>query len=451
MAIGLSFLLLPQINHLLELPLSLGSLSVPSILLFLIILILAVTVLSGLYPAILLSAFKPVEALKNKFTENSIKGVLLRRGLVTLQFSISQLLIIATVVILYQMNYLKNFPLGFNKDAVVNVPIPGDSISQSKLSALRNQLLQNSGIKEISYSFASPSDNYYMDNYFKFNNSATKTDFLTQFKWADAEYFKLYDMTFIAGGPYNSSDSVNGYVINETLMKKLNIINPQDAIGKYINIWDDKTKYAPITGVVKDFNVSSLKAEIPPVLMGSCKDFFGTMNIKLATGNINAALTAIERIWNKTFPNDVYEYQFLDEKIAKFYGRESQLSLIYKLFAGIAIFISCLGLYGLVSFITVQRTKEIGIRKILGASVSNIVLLLSGEFTLIIIIAFAIAAPVAWYFMNDWLRAFAYRINLGPAIFLEAVIISILIAWATVGYKTVRAATTNPVKSLRTE
>ncbi len=229
--------------------------------------------------------------------------------------------------------------------------------------------------------------------------------------------------------------------------------NPEDAIGKNIIIWDDKTKLAPIVGVVKDFNVSSLREEIPPVLLASWKDAYQTINIKLQPGNdnIKRSLASIEKLWSSTFPNDIYQYQFLDEKIANFYKSEAQLSTLYKLFAGVAIFISCLGLYGLVSFMAVQRTKEVGIRKTLGATVGHIVYLFSKEFTVLILIAFAISAPLGWYFMNKWLQGFTYKITMGPAIFILAIAASVLIAWITVGYKAIRAALANPVNSLKSE
>jgi ABC-type antimicrobial peptide transport system permease subunit len=331
------------------------------------------------------------------------------------------------------------------------VPFPGDSVSRTKLTALRAQLLQEAGIKDVSYSFASPSDNNGWSSDFKFNNSPKKTDFGANLKWADAEYYNLYKLQFVAGQPYAKSDTINGFVVNETLLKKLGIRDPKDAIGKYIGLWDDKKKYAPIVGVVKDYNISSLKNEIPPVLMSSWKDVYQVINIKVQPANINHTLKAVEKLWNDSFPSGLYEYQFLDDKIATFYKSEDQLSHLYKIFAGIAIFISCLGLYGLVSFMAVQRTKEVGIRKTLGASVQNIVYLFSKEFTLLLLVAFVISAPVAYYFMHNWLQDFTYRISIGPGIFILAILLSTVIAWITVGYKAVKAALANPVKSLRSE
>jgi putative ABC transport system permease protein len=451
LAIALAEIALPMLNKLLEIKLTNAFIIDPVLLSFLLGIIISVTLLSGLYPAMVLSGFNPISALKNKIVAGRTSGISLRRALVVFQFCIAQVLVIGTLVIIHQMSYFKNKSLGFDKDAILTVPFPGDSLSKSKLSTLRDQLLSQPGIKDISYSFASPSDDNGWGSDFKYNNAPKQTNFSAQLKWADAEYFNLYKLQFVAGQPYSKGDIIHGYVVNETLIKKLGIRDPREAIGKYIKLWDDKKKYAPITGVVKDFNIGSLKNPIQPVLMSSWKNVYQKINIKVQPQNITQTLASIEKLWNNTFPDGMYEYQFLDEKIASFYKSEDQLSQLYKIFAGIAIFISCLGLYGLVSFMAVQRTKEVGIRKTLGASVASIVYLFSKEFTLLIIIAFAFSAPIGWYFMNKWLQDFTYHIPLGPGIFLLAIIASVAIAWITVGYKAIMAALANPVKSLRSE
>jgi len=451
LAIGIAELTLPMLNHLLEIEISGTFLANPLFLAFLAAIIVGVTLLSGFYPAVVLSGFNPIEALKNRIKAGKTSGISLRRTLVVVQFMIAQFLVIGTLVIIYQMDYFRNKSLGFEKEAILTVPFPGDSINRSKVSTLRDQLLQQPGIKDVSFSFASPSDNNGWSSDFKFNNAPKQTNFSANLKWADAEYFKLYNIQFAAGESYGKSDTIHGWVVNETLIHKLGIRDPKDAIGKYIKLWDDKTKYAPIVGVVKDFNVGSLKNAIPPVLMSSWKNVYQKLNIKIEPKNVNQTLASIEKLWNSTYPEGIYEYQFLDEKIANFYKSETQLSQLYKIFAGIAIFISCLGLYGLVSFMAVQRTKEVGIRKTLGASVGHIVYLFSKEFTILILVSFVISAPIGYYFMHKWLQDFTYRIPISPEIFILAIIASIAIAWVTVGYKAVKAALANPVKSLRSE
>lgn len=451
LAVGIAELALPMLNHLLEIELSRIFFTDPVFLAFLIATIFCVTLLSGFYPALVLSGFNPIEALKNRIKAGKASGISLRRTLVVVQFVIAQFLVIGTLVIVYQMDYFRNKSLGFDKDAIMTVPFPGDSISRTKIDALKDQLLQQPGIKDVSFSFASPSDNNGWNTDFKFNNSPKQTDFSANLKWADAEYFKLYNLQFAAGQPYTKSDTIHGWVVNETLIHKLGIRDPKNAIGKYIKLWDDKKKYAPIVGVVKDFNIGSLKNAIPPVLMSTWKDVYQKLNIKIEPENINQTLTSVEKLWNKTYPDGLYEFQFLDDKIANFYKREDQQSQLAKIFAGIAIFISCLGLYGLISFMTLQRTKEVGIRKTLGASVGNIVYLFSKEFTVLILIAFLISSFIGYYVMHKWLQDFTYRIPISNDIFILAIVASIAIAWATVGYKAVKAALANPVKSLRSE
>jgi ABC-type antimicrobial peptide transport system permease subunit len=238
--------------------------------------------------------------------------------------------------------------------------------------------------------------------------------------------------------------------VNETLVRKLGFHKPQEIIGKQIDFWDG-TLVGEVVGVVKDFHSYSLRNPLSPVVMSTWKNLYQTIGIKLKPGNPKPTMAAVEALWNENYPAYVYEAEFLDHKIDNFYRQENQLSQLYKIFAAIAIFISCLGLYGLVSFMAVQRTKEVGIRKVLGASAARIVLLFSKEFTFLIGIAFIIATPVAYYFMKQWLQNYTYRINLGVGIFIVAILFSIVIAWITVGWRAIRAAMANPVKSLRSE
>ncbi|RFZ91316.1 helix-turn-helix domain-containing protein [Mucilaginibacter conchicola] len=442
---------LPMLNGLLEIRLSALLLISPEVSLFLIAITCGVTLLAGLYPALVLSGFNPTTALRNKVNAGKASGISLRRVLVVTQFCIAQFLVIGTLILIYQMNYFKNKSLGFDKEAVINVPYPGDSTGKAKVNTLVNELNIQPGVNAVSLSTFGPSDDgdWYSD--FKFDHSPNPTDFASCLKWADPEFFKLYRMEFVAGGAYPNTDTVTGYVINETLMHKLGITDPKQALGKNIILWNRKNMSAPVVGVVKDFNAGSLRNAIPPVLMGAWKDQYSKLNIKIGPHNVKQTLSGIERLWNKTYPEGIYEYRFLDQTIAGFYKKEQQLSTLYKIFAGIAIFISCLGLYGLVSFMAAQRTKEVGIRKTLGASAAHIVYLFSKEFTLLILVAFIISAPLGYFLMNKWLEDYVYRITIGPGIFLWAILASVAIAWASVGLKAVRAAMANPVKSLRSE
>ncbi len=453
-AIVISILLagttLPFLNSLLETQISANFLSNPPVILFLLCAAVLITLLAGVYPAIILSGFNPITALKSKVTAKMVGGISLRRGLVVVQFAIAQILIIGMIIVVSQMNYFKNVSLGFNKANIINVPLVTDSMNLTKIDYLRNQLLSNPNIQDVSFSYASPSDNGNWSSDFRFDHALKSTNFDVNLKWADANYFKTYNLQFVAGHAYNNSDTVREFVVNETLLKKLGITDPQKAIGKQINFWDGE-KVANIGGVIKDFNAYSLREPVSPVVLGSWKEVYRTINIKIKAGSEKTVLPYIEKLWTNTFPDNLYNYKFLDQKIASFYKQEDQLSQLYKLFAGLAIFISCLGLYGLVSFMAAQRTKEMGIRKVLGASARNIVFLLSKEFTILIFIAFAIAAPVAYFIMNKWLQNYAYKISPGFSVFFLAILISIIVAWLTVGHRAIKAAIANPVKSLRSE
>lgn len=449
-AIAVAILALPFLNKLLEVQMTMNFIANPSLISFVIAAGIFVTILSGIYPAIILSGFNPITALKSKVTAKMVGGISLRRVLVVLQFAIAQILIIGMFIVVSQMNFFRNASLGFDKAAIINVPLPGDSINHTKIDYLRNQLLTNPNIKSVSFSFGSPSSGSNWNSDFKFNHAQKSTNFSANLKWADVDYFKTYNLQFVAGRPYYPSDTVREFVVNETLLRKLGITNPKDAIGKQIDFWDGG-KVGDIVGVIKDFNSYSLREPMAPVVLSTYKDVYQTINIKIKPGAEKSVLPYIEKLWTNTYPDYVYDYKFLDQTIENFYKQEDQLSQLYKIFAGIAIFISCLGLYGLVSFMAVQRTKEVGIRKVLGASARNIIYLLSKEFTVLIIIAFIISAPIAYLIMHHWLQNYSYRIPLSASIFILAIISSVIIAWLTVAHRAIKAAMANPVKSLRTE
>jgi putative ABC transport system permease protein len=417
---------------------------------FLLSLIILVTILSGLYPAVLLSGFNPIAVLKSKLTSKTAGGLSMRRVLVVFQFTIAQALILVTLIVVSQMNFFQNASMGFDKEAIVTVPLPNDSARLVRADGLKLQLLQQAGIKNVSLSTFTPIDKAGWDGDFTFDNSAKKSDFNAEFKWADADYFSTYHIPFVAGLPYKEADTVSGFVVNELMVKKLGFSNPEQVIGKRLTFWNGAIG-APIVGVVKDFNSSSLEKERRPVVLGSYRPVYRILNIKIQPQQVKQTLAAIARLWSNTYPDFTYEYHFLDDTIAALYKKESRLSQLYQLFAGIAIFISCLGLYGFVSFMAVQRTKEIGVRKVLGASVINIVYLISKEFTVLIGVAFLIAVPIAYYFMHQWLQKFAYRTTVGVGLFLLTFLAAEIIAWLTVGYQAIKAAVANPVKSLRTE
>ncbi|TAN11094.1 MAG: ABC transporter permease [Chitinophagaceae bacterium] len=451
LAAVIATLVLPSVNQLLGLSLSIRILHNPAIILFLLAVTIVVTALSGFYPSIVLSRFSPVQALKSKSTANAAKGISLRRGLVVFQFIIAQALIIGTLIIVKQMNYFMDQPLGFDKNAIVNVPFRVDSLRLSKLDYIKEQLLSVTGVQAVSFSSNTPiedGDNTWSK--FKFDHAIKETDFQAILKFADNDYAPTYKLPLIAGRNLHPSDMVREFLVNESLVKNLGIENPEDILNKDISLWDDRMK-GPIVGVLKDFNDRSFRSHIAPLIITTDVDMYNQAGIKLATKDISSTLQSVKKIFEQTFPDFVFEYKFLDDKIDSFYKQEEQLSQLYKVFAALAIFLSCLGLYGLASFMAAQRTKEVGIRKVLGATTGNIIYLFSKEFIILIAIAFAIAAPIAWYYMHQWLQDYAYRIHISGWLFVAGGLVTIMIALATISFRAIKAATANPVKSLRTE
>lgn len=444
-------LALPSVNQLLELSLSFNILSNPAIILFLVAITIVVTALAGFYPSIVLSRFNPINALKSKLTVNTTKGISLRRGLVVFQFIIAQALIIGTLIIVEQMNYFMSQPLGFDKDAIVNVPFRPDSTGGKLANYLRQQLLSVNGVQAVTFSSHSPvEDDNDMWTTFKFDHAIKDADFQAITKFADSGYVPAYKLQLVAGRNLQPSDMTREFLVNESFVKSLGLKNPEDILNKEISMWNDVIK-CPVVGVVKDFNDRSLRQSLAPLLITTNITMYRQAAIKLATANIASTMQSVKKIWEQTFPDYVYEYRFLDEKIESFYKQEDQLAQLYKIFASIAIFLSCLGLYGLASFMAVQRIKEVGIRKVLGATAGNIVYLFSKEFIILIAIAFAIATPLAWYYMHQWLQDYAYRINISWWLFAAGGLLAIIIALATISFQAIKAAVANPVKSLRTE
>ncbi len=412
---------------------------------FLLILWVTIGLLSGLYPAFVLSGFRPVQALKNKLSSRSVSGFNLRRGLVVFQFMISQVLIIGTIILVSQMNYFNNKDLGFNKEAIVMIPLPEASNIEKK-QVLKREIERLAGVELVSLCLTPPSSG--STSVSDFSVADIEGNFLTQIKSADVKYFKLFDLNIIAGSVYQPSDTMNGFVVNESLVKSVGLKNPEDIIGRNLKIW---RRTYPVIGVVKDFHTMSLDEEVgPTILFSEIKDYY-EIAIKINSKNPLSVINEIEKSWETQYDNFLFHYQFLDEQIEEFYEGERKMTTLLSIFACIAIFIGCIGLYGLVSFMASEREKEIGVRKVLGATTSQILVLFSKEFVVLIIIAFGIAAPLSGYAMGKWLEKFAYKIELNTFMFLTGIGVTVLIALATVSYKAIRASSTNPVNVLKDE
>jgi putative ABC transport system permease protein len=447
LAIGLAAVCLPYIKQVSSISETISLFNWQTIT-YLVSIFITVTLMAGLYPALVVSGFSPILALKNKINSASVGGISLRRSLVVLQFAISQVLIVGTLIAVSQMNFIQNANLGLNKEGILIVRGNGDSTQISRLDIFKAELKKISSVLDVSQCTDPPSSDNGWGTNFAFNHKPDE-NYTLFLKFGDADYFKTFGLQFAAGNPYVQSDTLRDVVINETLVAKLGLKSPQEAIGKDINI--GQGAWRKISGVVKDFRQNSLREEIRPILMASSKRDYSYTALKLRAGNLGSIKEQVQQVWDKYFPEYANQTYFMDKHLENFYQQEHQLALLYKIFASIAVFISCLGLYGLVSFMAVQRKKEVGIRKVLGASIGQIIYLFSKEFTVLVLIAFAIAAPVAWYMMSNWLSRFVYRIPLRPVLFILAVVISVGIAWLTVGYKSFRAALANPANSLKSE
>ncbi len=438
--------LLPYVNDLLGMEIEKHFLWNKETGFFLIGLTFVVTLLSGFYPALVLSGFNPVLAIKNSITSNHAGGMSLRRGLVIAQFAISQVLVTSTLIAVQQMDYFQSKDVGFNKKGVVVLTLPkNDSL---RFNTLKAELQRITEIEKISFAMTSPASGNNAITNVGLTGKDSKDDVDANMKRVDADYLEVYGLKLAAGRNMMPTDTLNEVLINETLARRLGFKTPEEALGKTLRRGKSPK---PIVGVLKDFHVNSLHRGIDPVYMGAGIHRYETAGVKFSTKNTKEMMGKIEKLWSSVFPEYVFEYEFLDESLARFYQGEKQLSNLFKIFAFIAIFIGCIGLYGLVSFMATQKNKEIGIRKVMGASVGQIVYLFSKEFAKLLLVAFVIASPIIYYVMSGWLADFEYRVNIGWQVFVISIVSSALIACFTVGYKSLRAALANPVKSLRSE
>ncbi len=436
---------------------SFGSLNQPHVWLFLIGLVLIVTFLSGFYPAMVLTRFKPVTVLKNQAfngTSQSRKAWL-RKSLTITQFVIAQFLLIAMLVVSKQVHYSINKDLGFNKEAIVTFNTRWDFYSDkvdNRRFALMDKIKSIPGIQKMSLAGSAPASGNTSTSTMKYTEGKKVVETMVEVKYADTNYFKLYGMKLLAGNNLEQSDTTRQFVINETYSKMLGFNKPDDAIGHFI----DQTPKVPITGVIADFHTKSTRVAIKPLAFSSAmkRSYVVHLLLKPRGSDPDAwknTLAKVGAAFKEIYPEDDFNSRFYDESIASFYQKEKNVSSLLKWAAGLCIFISCLGLLGLVIYITNSRTKEIGVRKVLGASITQLVALLSKDFILLVFIAFLITLPFAWWFMHNWLQDFVYRTTLSWWVFAVTGLGMIIVAMLILGLRTVRSAMANPVKSLRTE
>lgn len=443
----LALIALPYLNLLFSANVVLRPFGDQSTLVFLGILLVTVTFLSGAYPGLVLSRFQPVNALKSKLTRQQAGGFNLRRVLVVTQFAISQTLIIATVVIASQLHFALNADLGFDRRAIVLLPMPGDN-NAIGLNTMRTRLEQTPGIRDVSFCLNPPASDGNSTGNFHFDNRKEDEHFEVNKKAADDRYLSTFGLRLAVGRNFFGTDTGREFVVNETMVRMLQLHSSKDILGKQLHVGGYT---GPVVGVVKDFYNASMHSEIAPIAIYEDPKNLDQCAVRIDPARLHAALAAIQGIWEDTFPEYLYSYHFLDDRIAAFYGLDKSLMMLIETFSVIAILIGCLGLYGLTSFLAVRKAKEIGIRKVLGANVPGILWLFGREFGRLVLLAFVIAAPVGWYVMHAYLQDFKYRITPGPGIFLLSIAVTLIIVVLTVSYQSVRSARANPVKALRSE
>jgi putative ABC transport system permease protein len=457
-SIGLTFLLLSSLNLFTEKHIVFDLFTNPLISLTLVGLTLLVGILAGFYPAVVLSRFQPVKVLKASAASNATPGKIqwLRHGLVVIQFSLSVLFIISAIVVIRQVNYLHNKDLGFNKEQIMFFPMRGAGMKKN-YEAFKTQLLQGPGVSSVSIGYGFPGDGF-GDGLMTLQEKPSQAPVKATQLMIDHDYIKTLGLRLVAGRDFDKeivTDKDAAYIINETAVKDLGLGTSQQALGKTLSwpTWakQDSFKIGKIIGVVKDFHFKSLYDKVEPAVLQIYPNAYSKVAVKMKTTDIEKTLAHIKKTWHSFTPDFPIEYNFLDESFSKMYKGDDKLKSLLSIFTAITIFVGCLGLFGLAAYTSERRKKEVGIRKVLGATAANIVTQLSKDFIKLVWISILIGSPVAWWLMNLWLQDFPYRINITMSVFILTSIIVLSIALFTVSLQTIKAAIANPIKSLRTE
>jgi putative ABC transport system permease protein len=452
LALALVSILLPYFSAFSGHELSLGLLTNAEGLLILAGVLLITGLAAGLYPAVYLSAYKPATILRGELTRGT-RGAMMRKIMVVFQFAISAALIISVGVVFKQMRFLKNADLGFQRENIVM--IPSNRVVLQNWFEIKNELLKNPRILAATLSKRAPSGRLLDAPGFRaeVNGEMVDGSFSMPHNRVEHDFFKTYGMKIVAGRDFSvdfPTDENEAFILNETAVRRLGLISPEDAVGLPMETRAPDLK-GRVIGVVADFNYESLHKEIVPMVTYIQVGQTNTVSLRIAAGNIQETIAYVQGIWGRFHPGYPVSYTFLDDRLNALYRNETRMMEMFGYFSMLAIFIACLGLFGLASFTTEQRTKEIGVRKVLGATVSKIIILLSREFAKWVLVANIIAWPIAYFAMNTWLNSFAYRTNIGWAAFLLTGVLTSMIALLTVSYQSVKAALANPADSLRYE
>lgn len=455
LALTLTYNILPLVNDFMQKRIAFAWIESTVLL---AVLALLTGLLAGLYPAFFLSRFQPVRVLKTAAEPGRGGVAWLRQSLVVFQFTISLVLAVGVLIVYRQMNFFRQKDLGFSQKAILSVGLP----EPKKLTSLRQSLRQIPGVEQVSFALGAPTSRNNFGTDIRLDPANPDKKLSIALKLADADYLNTYGLKLVAGRFFEHRDTLGlassvpeekrryAFVINENLTKAMGLAKPEQAVGRTIRVGlNDIT--AEVIGVVRDFHTSSLREPIMPMVMMNFPSFYYSAGLKLNTQDYARTLSAIETTWKQFYPNALFEAKFLDQSLQELYENEQRQFTLLRIFAGLALIICCLGLWGLATFIIERRTKEIGVRKVLGASVSSIVTLLSKDFLKLVLAAFVIATPIAWYAMESWLKEFSYRIDVEWWVFALVGVAAVLIAFLTVSFQSIKAALMNPVKSLKTE
>ena len=456
LALAATHLLIPALNQFTEKQIVFDLFTNPVIALTMIVVTAGVGILAGFYPALVLSGFKPVNVLKTTVVTSAPGKVpWLRHGLVVIQFSLSVLLIISAIVVIQQVGYMQSKDLGFKKEQIIFFPMRGEGLQRNQQS-FKNELLKHPNITSVSIGYGFPGD-MFGDGLMTVKEKPGMKPTRTTKLMVDEHYIKTLGLLLVAGRDFSKEiqSDISSYIINETAVKELGLGTPQNALEKNLSwpTWrkPDSLKTGQIIGVVKDFHFKSLHERVEPAVLHIYPPAYSKVAVKVTGAAIEASLADVKKLWARFSPDYPIEYTFLDESFAKMYKAEDKLKTLLSLFTAITIFVACLGLMGLAAYAAERRKKEIGIRKVLGATVQGVAVLLSKDFIKLVLISILLASPVAWYVMNQWLKNFSYRIDITWWMFAAAGVLAVLLALLTVSSHAIRAALTNPVKNLRAE